>query len=68
MALDGRKRRILGSDIVGGEKWNYAIEHSIVYLYIEKIYISKEWRPPDVEIPIWRRIAVISIQVSNTPI
>ena len=28
---------LLGSDIVGGEKWNYAVEHSTVYLYIEKM-------------------------------
>ena len=29
--------RVLGSDVVGGEKWNYTVEHSTVYLYIRKI-------------------------------
>ena len=32
-----RRTFLLGSDMVGGKKWNYALEHSAVYLYIGKM-------------------------------
>ena len=47
---------LLGSDIVGAEKWNYAVKHSTLYLYIRKITSRRldsnqewtKWHPPDV--------------------